>query len=94
MTALPKNVVSLRDTGAMPEQVNVTVSYGPTSQEFELPQGATVDSVRGNSYIKEVIGFKGGDKEIITVNGRAATPGQTLRPGDNVEVIREAGEKA
>ncbi len=87
-------VTPLRPQNQVHEHMPVTVSYGPNSQEFEVPTASTVGTALDNSYIKEIIGFKGGKDESITVNGQPTDRDRVLVPGDRVEVIKRAGEKA
>ena len=77
-------------TGHMP----ITVSYGPNSQQFDVPRGSTVGSALDNPYTKEVIGYQGGSGESIVVNGQPAERNQVLNPTDRLEVIKQAGDKA
>src|SRR3989338_1017601 len=68
------------------QEITVTVSFGPTTQEFQFTQGEKVGKILGNGYIKEIIGFKG--KETLLVNGRPATADHLLNNGDTVEFIK------
>ncbi len=74
--------------------ITVQVAYGPNMQEFELRKGDNVAAILGNTYISEIIGFRGGSGESVTVNGKTAATDYVLSPGDRVEIIKKAGEKA
>ncbi len=75
--------------------IGIKVSFGANSGDFEVKQGATLADALRNTFIREMIGFKGGRDEIVTVNGKKNVGSdQVLQAGDNVEVIKAAGEKA
>jgi sulfur carrier protein ThiS len=80
----------MSDDSKMP----INVSYGPNTSEFQVPVGSTVASILKEPYIKEIIGFQGGDDEIITVIGKVVDDDYVLMSGDRLEVIKPAGEKA
>lgn len=88
------NVIPLRsgNTTAEPERFQVEVSFGAANQEFEFCRGDTVGTILNNGFIKEIIGFRGG--ESLTRNGRPITVNDFLQPGDRIEFIKEAGTKA
>jgi hypothetical protein len=75
-------------------KISIQVGYGPSIQEFEVNSTDTVREVLGNPYIQEIIGFSSDGNKIVTVNGRDAQYGDVLRNGDQLEVVKRAGEKA
>jgi|GEM_PF-5412669 len=79
-----------------PEPVNnlitVTVSFGPTTQEFQVMKGHTIAQVLADPYIKEIIGF--GGRETVMLNGRQAAATVVLTGDEQIELIKEAGQKA
>jgi len=74
------------------EHMPIKVSCGPTEHEFEMPIGITVESVATNPYYREIVGFKGNETSVV--NGQPVARDYVLSPGDRVEMMKEAGEKA
>ncbi|OGI15743.1 MAG: hypothetical protein A2878_02970 [Candidatus Moranbacteria bacterium RIFCSPHIGHO2_01_FULL_54_31] len=87
------NIPARRDNlSVVPDSVNLTLSYGPTSQKFNAT-GKTLGEFLGDGDVGQVMGFSNAWDGNVLVNGQPATRDYQLQPGDNVEVIKRAGDK-
>lgn len=96
MSESADNVAHLpvRDEAGLSRKISVQVGYGPNNQEFEIDRGNTVQDILKDGFIQEIIGFSGGSNETVVVNGDTVGRDHVMRPGDRLEVIKRAGEKA
>ncbi len=72
--------------------VKLSLSYGPTTQNFDAV-GRTVEDFLGDADVTEVMGYTDPWKGTVLVNGKPAGRSYVIQPGDNLEVIKQAGDK-
>lgn len=68
-------------------------SFTIESEAYTCSDGCTVGRILDDSYVREVVGFSGG-ADTVFVNGGQVGRDHVMRPGDRLEVIKRAGEKA
>jgi hypothetical protein len=89
-------ILPLRATTATqsPRENRVTVCYGANVQKFAMPEeGIEVRNLASDTSIAEAVGLKG-QPQAFLVNGTQVPTTHRAMPGDEVEFVRRAGEKA
>lgn len=77
-----------------PANVKVQVGYGPSYQDFDFPPGTKVADVVNDELVREVLGYPTGPDAMTCVNGEQGRDQDTIAQGDQIEVIKKAGQKA
>ncbi|MBP9668948.1 MAG: hypothetical protein KBE09_01525 [Candidatus Pacebacteria bacterium] len=82
----------IADSPVTTGSVQLSLSYGPTTQSFDAV-GRTVEDFLGDQDVADVMGYNEPWKGSVLVNGKAAGRTYVIQPGDNIEVIKQAGDK-
>ncbi|MEK7628822.1 MAG: hypothetical protein AAB421_05425 [Patescibacteria group bacterium] len=73
--------------------VSIKLRYGSTEQEVLVPTGATERTVLDNPVLREIVGLTDLKNTLVLVDG-AKVHNFQLRAGSEVEIIKQAGDKA
>jgi putative ubiquitin-RnfH superfamily antitoxin RatB of RatAB toxin-antitoxin module len=84
------------EKAAPPPQVKVQVGYGPNYQDFDFNPGTTVREVVEDEMVKGVLncGDLSGNDVQVCLNGKPGLDTTEIKTGDQVEIIKKAGQKA
>jgi hypothetical protein len=74
--------------------MQITVTYGPNCQEVEVPEDATPQSVMADNFIARLVGYYANERSVALVNGCRAEWNKPLVAGDQLEIVKRAGNKA
>lgn len=80
----------------LPEKIAVNVSYGANVKDFSIMGEQTMGQVLADKDISTVIGYGdlGASNVMLIANGELVNKDYVVKTGDQLEIIKRAGEKA